>query len=179
MVMSMMLAVFLLCSTSLALDPDFVRQIESRTELEWQALWSEERLALCRAKLRQNLDAICGKDVFRRSSVERRRRRDKRDEGRDGSKPLPAESDEVPRANPSTPDTGQAPDKRRSPFLSVQQANLFVTTWVHDQGGRRRAGPLQAPSPVALHHHRVLHGRRLHLGRVCGVLPVVQPSAVL
>ncbi|ROT73604.1 insulin-like peptide 1 [Penaeus vannamei] len=55
-----------------------------------------------------------------------------------GSKPLPAESDEVPRANPSTPDTGQVPDKRRSPFLSVQQANLFVTTWVHDQGGRRR-----------------------------------------
>ncbi|XP_037788563.1 probable insulin-like peptide 7 [Penaeus monodon] len=137
MVMSMVLAVFLLCSTSLALDPDFVRQIESRTELEWQTLWSEERLALCRAKLRQNLDAICGKDVFRRSSAGGRRR-DKRDKDRGGRQPLPAESDEAPRVNPSTPDTGQTLDKRRSPFLSVQQANLFVTTWVHDQGGRRR-----------------------------------------
>ncbi|XP_042860749.1 probable insulin-like peptide 7 [Penaeus japonicus] len=135
MVTLAVVAVFLLCASSLALDPDFIRQIESRTELEWQALWTEERLALCRAKLRENLDAICGKDVFRRSS-HAGLRRDKRDKDRDGSEPL--EPTEVPRVIPSSPDTGQTPEKRRSPFLSVQQANLFVTTWVHDQGGRRR-----------------------------------------
>ncbi|XP_045598250.1 uncharacterized protein Ilp7 [Procambarus clarkii] len=174
-------AMFVIAAISWALDPDLIRQIESRTEAEWQTLWSKERLALCRARLRYNLDSICGKDVYRRSlktpppSHHQHQKQhhlvkrttdicvhvheaggesaedntEKREKSLDGAESiLPSTTIEI---NPSTPDTGQESVQARSPFLSVHQANLFVTTWV---GGRGRRGPQhrlrrQSPSITA------------------------------
>ncbi|XP_071522802.1 insulin-like peptide 7 isoform X2 [Panulirus ornatus] len=147
----------ILVTSSWALDPDLMREIESRTEKEWRELWTEERLMLCRSRLRHNLDAICGKDVYRRSPLlpsrsrrwshtkhntdiflefhdtETARRNNKKEKRmRTMSVDLPTTRIEI---NPSISDTGQHNTHTRSPFLSVHQANLFVTTWV---GGHQR-----------------------------------------
>ncbi|XP_066962342.1 probable insulin-like peptide 7 isoform X1 [Macrobrachium rosenbergii] len=157
MVVLVLAATVTLLSSASAFDQSLLQRIESRTASEWQAVWSEERLALCRARLRHNLDAICGKDVYRRSPGQGRYKRrapkclrtqagGTSNNGEDNRSTTnanavmtyPPSSTDV---RPSLPDTGQNAEEGRSPFLSVQQANLFVTTWVRGGGpvhGRRR-----------------------------------------
>ncbi|XP_042233096.1 probable insulin-like peptide 7 [Homarus americanus] len=148
-------AILVVVSTSWALEPYLIRQLESRTEAEWEVLWNKERLALCRARLRHNLEAICGKDVYRRSLTPPNHHHIKRStdtclkvhdgDGERDVRDKRAVSVNLPTATieitPSSPDTGQHNINTRSPFLSVHQANLFVTTWVRGRRGshyRRR-----------------------------------------
>nr|AIU40991.1 insulin-like peptide 1 [Sagmariasus verreauxi] len=166
MVVLVLAAMLTLVTFSWALEPDLISQIESRTEKEWQELWTEERLTLCRSRLRHNLDAICGKDVYRRSSMlpprtrHRRWSRAKRNtdiflevhdtdtargDSRKKEKRMKTMSVDLPTTrieiSPSVPDTGQHSTHTRSPFLSVHQANLFVTTWVGGHHRHRRQSP--------------------------------------
>ncbi|XP_071522805.1 insulin-like peptide 7 isoform X4 [Panulirus ornatus] len=125
MVVLVLATALILVTSSWALDPDLMREIESRTEKEWRELWTEERLMLCRSRLRHNLDAICDTETARRNNKKEKRMRTM-------SVDLPTTRIEI---NPSISDTGQHNTHTRSPFLSVHQANLFVTTWV---GGHQR-----------------------------------------
>nr|UUV45457.1 ILP [Palaemon carinicauda] len=154
MVVLVLAATVTLISSTSAFDQNLLQRIDSRTVSEWEAAWSEERLALCRARLRHNLDAICGKDVYRRSPGQGRykRRAPKCHRAQGGTNnnddnktstvnavmSYPPASADV---RPSLPDTGQNTEEVRPPFLSEQQANLFVTTWMRGRSvehGRRR-----------------------------------------
>ncbi|KAK7072875.1 hypothetical protein SK128_018165 [Halocaridina rubra] len=164
MVFLLLVATFTFISSSTAFDQEILQRIESsRTASEWEAIWSEERLALCRARLRHNLDAICGKDVYRRSTDNQgrfKRRPPKCWRGRglfNGSgKYSPKYERKKSQVSLLSPfaklnnaqvfsENGQNTKERRSPFLSVQEANLFVTTWL--RGRRLTHGRTRRQSP--------------------------------
>ncbi|XP_045106137.1 probable insulin-like peptide 7 [Portunus trituberculatus] len=123
-----------------SLDPDLLSEIENRNARDWEALWTEEHLALCRLRLRHNLDSICGKDVFRRSAPPH-----------PPAPPpdLPPYDGDGKRKNVEEEEEEEARrrgGRRGPPLLSVHQANLFVTTWIRGGDGRHPRHPRHAPS---------------------------------
>ncbi|KAK3883118.1 hypothetical protein Pcinc_012546 [Petrolisthes cinctipes] len=151
----------------LALDSDLLQQLEDRSESDWVELLGVEKLALCRFRLRNNLETICGKSLYRRSptpptppATHRHRRNaaaatlplpspsclSKHDDDGEGEMDMGGETGESGvsvRTEINTPTVAAAGNGHRgvharSPFLSVQQASLLVTTWVSGEGQRHR-----------------------------------------